>query len=162
MRSKMLGLAIALSTFGLGVAATTVWIARHIQNAPAPVQSPGVVPTTVQASITATGSVPCPAADETNGEHRTIRGGILQGKAISKPQPAYPQQARAEGVSGTVLVDVTVDECGNIATARAISGPALLQEAAVDAALKMRYTPTRLSGQPVRVSGTVAYNFLLQ
>jgi TonB family protein len=163
MRSKMLGLAIALSTFGLGVAATTVWIAYHAPAAVvlAPRLETRQVIVAERAEPYAENSTPCAAASSINNG-KPIRGGILQGKAISKPQPAYPPAARAEGVSGTVQVEIVVDECGNVASALAISGPPLLQQAAVDAAMKMRYTPTRLSGQPVKVSGTVAYNFLLQ
>jgi protein TonB len=91
-----------------------------------------------------------------------VAGGILNGKAISKPQPVYPPAARAARVDGTVIVQVEVGEDGSVAKAEAVSGPELLREAAEDAALAARFSPTRLSGQPVRVSGVVTYNFVLQ
>jgi TonB family protein len=91
-----------------------------------------------------------------------IRGGVLNGKAISLPQPSYPPIARAARASGTVLVQIVVDERGCIQTARAASGHPLLQAAAVQAAQQACFTPTRLSGQRVKVSGVITYNFLLQ
>jgi hypothetical protein len=46
--------------------------------------------------------------------------------------------------------------------ARALNGHPLLRQAAIDAAMKTRFSPTLLSGLPVRVKGTMAYNFSLQ
>jgi protein TonB len=61
--------------------------------------------------------------------------------------------------SGVVLVSVLVDEQGSVVEARAISGPAHLHNAAVSAARLARFSPTLLMGEPVRVSGTLSYNF---
>ena len=91
-----------------------------------------------------------------------ISGGVLNGKAISKPQPAYPPIAKAARASGTVTVQVTVDEQGNVISARATGGHPLLQQAAVSAARQARFSPTLLSGQPVKVNGVITYNFVLQ
>lgn len=87
-----------------------------------------------------------------------ISGGLLNGKAVSKPNPIWPKEARE--VTGTVTVQVLVDEEGKVIEAKAVSGPVQLRQAAVDAALKARLTPTRLSGQPVKVSGVLVYNFV--
>lgn len=91
-----------------------------------------------------------------------ISGGVLNGKAISKPQPAYPPIAKAARASGTVTVQVTVDEEGRVISARAAGGHPLLQQAAVAAARQARFSPTLLSGQPVKVNGVITYNFVLQ
>lgn len=91
-----------------------------------------------------------------------ISGGVLNGKAISKPQPAYPAIAKAARASGTVTVQVTVDESGHVISARAAGGHPLLQQAAVAAARQARFSPTLLSGQPVKVNGVITYNFVLQ
>ncbi|HEX8458633.1 MAG TPA: TonB family protein [Pyrinomonadaceae bacterium] len=90
-----------------------------------------------------------------------ISGGVLNGKAISKPQPAYPPIAKAARASGTVTVQVTVDETGKVISARAAGGHPLLQQAAVQAAYQARFSPTLLSGQPVKVQGVITYNFVL-
>ncbi len=88
-----------------------------------------------------------------------IGGGELNGKAISLPEPKYPPIARAAHVSGTVRVQVVVDENGNVMNAHAVSGHPLLQAAAVAAAYQAKFVPTKLSGQPVKVSGVLSYNF---
>ena len=90
-----------------------------------------------------------------------ISGGVLNGKAISLPRPAYPAIARAARASGTVTVQATIDEHGCVISSRAVSGHPLLQIAAVQAARQACFSPTRLSGQPVKVTGVIIYNFML-
>jgi protein TonB len=91
-----------------------------------------------------------------------VSGGVLNGKAISKPQPPYPPIAKAARASGTVTVQILVDESGRVIQASAVNGHPLLQQAAVSAARQARFSPTLLSGQPVKVSGVITYNFVLQ
>jgi TonB family protein len=93
---------------------------------------------------------------------QTVSGGVLNEKAISKPQPPYPAIAKAARASGTVTVRVTVDETGRVVSATAVSGHPLLHAAAVAAARQARFTPTLLSGEPVKVSGVLTYNFVLE
>lgn len=88
-----------------------------------------------------------------------ISGGVLNGKAISLPKPPYPPVAKAVKASGTVVVQVTVDENGNVISARAISGHPLLQAAAVTAARGAKFSPTKLSGEPVKVNGVITFQF---
>jgi periplasmic protein TonB len=91
-----------------------------------------------------------------------ISGGVLNGKAISLPKPAYPPIARAAHASGTVVVQVLIDENGSVVSAKAVSGHPLLQAVAVGAARQARFSPTKLSGQPVKVTGVIQYNFVAQ
>ncbi len=91
-----------------------------------------------------------------------VSGGVLNGKAISKPTPAYPAIAKAARQQGTVSVQILVDETGKVVSATAMSGPPLLRQAAVQGAFQTRFSPTTLSGQPVKVSGTITFNFTLQ
>jgi TonB family protein len=91
---------------------------------------------------------------------RPIIAGVLNGKAISLPKPEYPSEARAAGDSGTVEVQIVIDEQGGVILAETSSGPPSLREAAARAARKARFSPTRLMGQPIKVSGRVIYNFL--
>jgi TonB family protein len=88
-----------------------------------------------------------------------VSGGVLNGNAVSLPAPFYPEQARRLNVSGTVEVGVLIDENGKVVSAKAVSGPSPLRESSVQAALRARFTPTKLSGQPVRVTGKIIYNF---
>src|SRR5262245_55279736 len=57
-------------------------------------------------------------------------GGVLAASAIRRVEPAYPPLAKAAKVSGTIVVEVTIDESGNVIAAHAISGPPLLKDAA--------------------------------
>jgi protein TonB len=91
-----------------------------------------------------------------------VSGGVMNGKAISKPSPAYPPIAKAARAAGTVTVQILVDESGRVVSASAVNGHPLLQQAAVAAARNARFSPTLLSGQPVKVSGVITYNFVLQ
>lgn len=99
---------------------------------------------------------------ETKDGKKLVEGGVLNGKAISKPRPGYPPAAKQQRVSGTVLVQVLVDEAGRVIKAEAVCGHPLLVKEAVEAAREARFTPTLLSGQPVKVTGIITYNFVLQ
>jgi len=95
-------------------------------------------------------------ANQSNQKRGPISGGMLNGKAIYLPMPEVP----ASDASGVVLVAVLVDEQGTVIDARAVSGPAHLHAAAVAAARLARFSPTLLMGEPVRVTGTLSYNFV--
>jgi TonB family protein len=89
-------------------------------------------------------------------------GGVLNARAVSLPQPAYPAIARAARASGTVAVEIVVDESGKVIWAEALSGHPLLMKSAVEAARQAEFAPVKLKGQPVKVSGLITYNFILQ
>lgn len=92
---------------------------------------------------------------------KPVSGGVLNGIALSLPSPSYPETARRLRTSGIVTVEVVVDETGKVISAVATSGPALLRDVAAQAALRARFSPTKLSGQPVKVSGLINYKFAL-
>jgi periplasmic protein TonB len=96
------------------------------------------------------------------GPAGTVSAGVLNGKATSLPKPAYPPAAKAAKASGVVLVQVLVDETGKVTSATAASGHPLLRQSAVQAAYEARFTPMTLSGKPVKMSGTISYNFVLE
>lgn len=91
---------------------------------------------------------------------KTLSGGVINGKAILLPKPAYPPAARAVRASGTVTVAVLIDTNGKVVSAEAVSGHPLLRAAAVQAARSARFEPTLLGGEPVNVKGVITYNFL--
>ena len=84
-----------------------------------------------------------------------IAGGMLNGKAIYLPLPEAP----AGQPAGVVMVQILIDEQGMVIDAKSVSGPAGLHAAAVNAARLARFMPTVLAGEPVKVSGTLAYSF---
>ncbi len=93
---------------------------------------------------------------------KPVSGGVLNGQALSLPAPTYPDLAHRMRTAGVVAVEVVVDENGKVISARAVSGPPSLRDASVQAALRARFSQTKLSGQPVKVSGQINYNFTLQ
>ena len=87
---------------------------------------------------------------------------VLNSKALSLPKPSYPPLARQIKVQGMVTVQVLIDEAGKVISARAVSGHPLLIAEAQKAALQARFSPTTISDQPVKVSGVITYNFIIQ
>jgi protein TonB len=92
---------------------------------------------------------------------RPVSGGVLNGTAVNLPPPTYPEVAKRMRVAGIVTVQVIVDETGKVISAEATTGPPSLRDVAVQAALRARFSPTKLSGQPVKVSGLINYKFSL-
>jgi TonB family protein len=92
---------------------------------------------------------------------KPVSGGVLNGTALSLPSPIYPDTARRMRIAGVVVVEVVLDETGKVISAHATSGPSALRDVAVQAALKARFSPTKLSGQPVKVTGVINYKFAL-
>ena len=88
-------------------------------------------------------------------------GGVFQGSATTRVEPVFPPLAKAARISGSVVVEVTADEDGNVISVRSISGHPLLKDAAVAAAKEWKFSPTMLSGVPVKVIGTITFNFNL-
>ena len=91
---------------------------------------------------------------------KTISGGVINGKAKSLAKPYYPPEARANGASGAVSIQVLLSEDGKVVTGSAVSGHPLLHEATVEAACKAKFARTTLQGNPVKVSGVLTYNFV--
>ena len=110
-----------------------------------------------------------------------IRGGVLNGKATSLPKPEYPEAAKGAGLEGFVYVNVIIDEAGNVVSAIADDQPRavtkvtkegesvvgevpaadiMLRDAAQRAAWNAKFSPTTLGGVPVKVTGTIVYNFV--
>jgi VWFA-related protein/TonB family protein len=131
--------------------------------APAVLTPPAPEPTPTPASP----EKPTPAAaNPTAGKEEAppkpvVSGGVLNSKALSLPPPAYPLMAKNAGAAGTVTVEVLIDEQGKVAEARILSGHPLLRASALVAAKMARFSPSRLSGEPVKVTGTINYVFML-
>jgi TonB family protein len=85
--------------------------------------------------------------------------GVLQKSAIYRVQPEYPQEAKAQGISGEVLIEVRVDQTGNVISTTPISGQQLLVDASMKALKSWKFAPTKLSGVAVQAIGNVAFHF---
>src|SRR5437588_2512988 len=131
------------------------------------VDPPSVAPSNSGNCITCSGTAPIVIVDTTpppppKPKTETVTSRVLASKAISLPQPPYPPMARQIRAQGSVNVQILVDERGKVVSAQAVSGHPLLTSAAREAALRARFTPTLLNGQPVKVQGVITYNFVLQ
>lgn len=104
-----------------------------------------------------TDAPPAPPKVEKKGPPVSI--GVANGRAIDLPKPAYPPAAISVGAAGVVNVQVLIDETGTVVSAKALSGHIMLRRVAEQAAWKARFTPTKLSNVPVKVTGVIVYNF---
>lgn len=98
-------------------------------------------------------------AEEAKIPKAKVNSGILDNRAISKPKPSYPQAAKDAKASGKVRVGIVYDETGKVIWARAFEGNKLLYEAAEQAAMQARFDTFLLGGTPVKVSGSLTYDF---
>lgn len=113
------------------------------------------------APVVAAQPTPEPTPVKPQGPQR-VASQVLVSKIISLPKPAYPIIAKQARIQGAVNVQILVDEQGKVISAQAISGVAMLTPAAREAAMRARFTPTILNGQPVKIQGVITYNFVLQ
>ncbi|HMQ02417.1 MAG TPA: energy transducer TonB [Pyrinomonadaceae bacterium] len=85
--------------------------------------------------------------------------GVITGKATSLPKPVYSPAALQVNAQGDVTVQVTIDETGNVISAKAVSGHPLLRRESERAAMNAKFSPTTLSKVPVKVTGMIVYTF---
>jgi len=88
----------------------------------------------------------------------TILGGVLNSIATSLPTPD-PAAAKGANASGTVTVEVLVNEKGEVTASSVVSGPQPLWSAAGAAARNARFAPPLHDGKPVKVAGVLTYDF---
>jgi protein TonB len=90
-----------------------------------------------------------------------VSSGVSAGMLLAPIHPVYPKIARAAHVEGEVIVEAIISRTGSIESLRAVSGPAMLRQAALDAIRSARYRPYRLNGSPTEVQTTITVNFRL-
>jgi len=90
-----------------------------------------------------------------------ISSGVMQGNLLQKTQPVYPPIAKAARVSGTVVLQATISKTGTIEGLHVVSGPQMLQQAAMDAVRTWRYRPYLLNNEPVEVETQINVIFTL-
>jgi protein TonB len=86
---------------------------------------------------------------------------VVAGLLVQKTIPEYPPIARATRTQGTVVLEATISRTGTIENLRVSGGPAMLQQAAMEAVKTWRYRPYLLNGEPVEVETTVNVVFTL-
>jgi TonB family protein len=85
--------------------------------------------------------------------------GVLQRTAIHRVEPEYPQEAKAQGIYGVVVLEVRLDQKGNVIATTPVSGQQLLVDAVIKAMQGWKFAPTQLGGVAVQVIGNVAFLF---
>jgi TonB family protein len=101
-----------------------------------------------------------PAPEVKSGPGK-VSEGVLQGGAIKKVRPVYPETAKKLRAGGPVQVQVTIAEDGRVMEAFVLNGHPLLRYAALEAARRWTFAPTTLSKVPVKVQGVLTFNFIL-
>jgi protein TonB len=88
-----------------------------------------------------------------------VSSSLIEGMLIYKNVPRYPIIAKAMGVQGTIMLQATISKGGTIENLHVLSGPPMLQQAAIDAVKTWRYRPYTLNKEPVEVETTVSVIF---
>ncbi|XOZ33420.1 energy transducer TonB [Halomonadaceae bacterium KBTZ08] len=134
---------------------------REKPEPPEPQQEPPEPETPQQTQQTAdTGSGGLNIGDVAMDSNLDIGAGISGGGnseylPIVKVEPNYPQRALRRGIEGYAVVEFTVTENGNVESPRVVEADpkGVFNEAAKKAALKFKYRPKTVNGEPVEVSG---------
>ncbi len=107
-----------------------------------------------------TGPPPPPAAAAT--QPMRLSSGMQPPRKIVDATPVYPAMARAARVEGVVILEAVIDAKGSVESVRVLRSIPTLDQAAIDAVRRWRFTPTRLNGTPVPIVMTVTVNFALK
>jgi TonB family protein len=121
---------------------------------PAPALAPPSKSTSTSTSTLAPKTGPAPSP-----ETLEVSEGVWRDNTITKVEPVYPPGARRSRLKGRVRVEIVVSLEGRVIEATAVSGPALLRQAAVEAALKWVFVPATLNGTPVQVASSLTFLF---
>ena len=107
------------------------------------------------------GTKQAPQTPTTPAERLTLSPDESRKLLLSKVGAVYPPIAKAAQVSGTVVLQATISTDGSIENLRAVSGPAMLQQSALNAVKQWRYRPYLLNNTPVEVETTINVIFAL-
>ncbi len=91
-----------------------------------------------------------------------ISQGVSGGALLHKVMPVYPLEARQLHLQGTVVLQATINEKGQIEDVKLISGSPLLAQSAMDAVRKWRYAPYLLNGKPIKKETQINITFIPQ
>lgn len=168
-REQLASAQIKVATIGRlpALASASPKVANPVPSKKPSEESSGGVPSVPSATGSSQAPQPAPGQPGMTGtpenksdEAKTLYTGSLSGRENKRLTPSYPSQAKMAGVSGTVRVNVTVDEKGKVSV-NSSEGPILLRQAAEDAARGWGFPPTIVAGKAVRISGFIDFDFKL-
>jgi TonB family protein len=99
---------------------------------------------------------------QTNAGLKTIPEADARQHLTQKIDPIYPPIAAAARVEGDVVISVVIDAQGRVSSEKVVSGPAMLQQSALDAVKKWQFAPFALNDTPASVSATLTIPFHLE
>jgi periplasmic protein TonB len=90
-----------------------------------------------------------------------VSAGVVAGNLVTRVEPVYPQIAKNNRISGSVILHAVISKQGTIENLQVVSGHPMLTQSALDAVRRWRYRPYLLNGEPVEVDTTITVNFTL-
>ncbi len=101
-----------------------------------------------------------PKTPEVPAAPRSLEVGQLNDLAIKLATPVYPEMAQKMKIQGKVTVQITLDEEGQVVSAKAVNGHQFLRSAAEDAIRRSKFKPTLVNSQAIKTTGFIVYNFV--
>jgi protein TonB len=89
-------------------------------------------------------------------------GRVKEPLLLLSSAPSYPAMARQTHVEGQVTIDAVIDISGKLTDMRVVSGPPMLQQAALDSLRTWKYRPGYLNENPVPIKTSITVNFHLE
>ncbi len=135
---------------------------EEVATAEAPGSVPGALPGGVSGNVTnVVKDVPVSTPRLPQQKIR-VSSGVAQGQLIHQVQPAYPPQAKLAGISGTVVLQAVVSKDGTVQNVKALRGPPILIQPAVDAVRQWRYKPFAVNGEAAEAEVEINLKFASQ
>jgi len=100
-----------------------------------------------------------PKVTEKPGLLKSVELGSLVAQAVKMVMPVYPLVAKQSKATGQVMVQIMLDEKGNVTDAKAASGPSILRGASEEAARRSKFKPAFVANEAVKATGFIVYNF---
>jgi protein TonB len=91
-----------------------------------------------------------------------VGGDIRPPQKIRHVDPVYPEDAKARGIQGVVILEIVIGTDGSVLDAVVKRSLPPLDDAAVAAVRQWAYAPTLLNGEPVELVMTVSVHFRLE
>jgi len=106
---------------------------------------------------------PYPSLRIPNGGSKKQRQGtsLQLGHLLSRVEPVYPEDAKQQGLQGTVKLHAVIDRHGSVENLQSVNGPPLLVAAAMNAVRQWRFSETLLAGQTVETEEDIDVIFRL-
>jgi TonB family protein len=150
--------------------ANPVPLVSHEGRAPQPETKASSVPAANQpvtpANITAAVAIladPYPSLRIPNGSSKKQRQGtsLQLGRLLSRVEPVYPEDAKQQGIQGTVKLHAIIDRHGSVENLQSVNGPPVLVAAAMNAVRQWHFTETLLAGKSVETEEDIDIIFRL-